>query len=601
MKKRNAMTALLLTVLLLLTACGEPAPADGAASSTENVSNTQAEINTDYFSDRDLENSYDTQGAALIRLNGSSAECSSHDVQISGSTVTITREGTYILTGTLEDGMIVVDTDKGEKVRLVLDGVKIHSAASAPIYIRQTDKVFLTTAEGMENTLSNGGSFVPFDENDIDAVIFSKEDLTLNGMGTLTIISPGGHGVVSKDSLTIAGGSYDISSAGHALVGKDDVCVTGANLTLTAGKDGIHAENKDDAALGYVYIGSGSFAISAQGDGISAGSFLTIDGGSFDIVAGGGSVNGEEKASDNWGNFMGGPGGRGQGGPMGGPGGPGGIGNRPDDAVAEEDSTSMKGIKADGELAIYAGSFVIDSADDAIHSNTNIVIHGGSYTLSTGDDAMHGEDSLLIRGGQVSIPTCYEGLEAYEVCIEGGAFDIHASDDGINAAGGTDASGINGGRDGKFGGGFMGDTGGNIEIAGGTLTICAGGDGLDSNGTLTMSGGYVYVVNPSAGDTSVLDSAQKPVITGGTYIGLGASQMMAESFSTDSPQGVIACTVGSQPAGAQIRITDEAGNEILAIEAEYDFVLMIVSTPDIQKNTVYQITVDSLSGEITSG
>lgn len=163
------------------------------------------------FSDRDFEVGYAESESAIILLNGDSAACSSDTVRISGSTVTIMDEGTYILSGTLNDGMIIVNSDKKDKTQLVLDGVSIHSETSAPIYILQSDKVFITMAEDSENTLSNGGSFTAIDENNIDAVIFSKEDLTLNGSGTLTITSPAGHGIVSKDSLTITSGTYDIS------------------------------------------------------------------------------------------------------------------------------------------------------------------------------------------------------------------------------------------------------------------------------------------------------------------------------------------------------------------------------------------------------
>lgn len=179
----------------------------------------------------------------------------------------------------------------------------------------------------------------------------------------------------------------------------------------------------------------------------------------------------------------------------------------------------------------------------------------------------------------------------------GGDYVIHANDDGLNAAGGTDGSGSGGGRDGMFGG-SMSSGNGSIEISGGKLTIYASGDGMDANGTLTISGGYTYVTNPTSGDTSVLDSDTAPVITGGTYIGIGITTMMAETFSTSSSQGVIACTVGSQAAGSEISITDADGNTVLSLESEYAVAIVIISTPDIVKGETYELVVGTASGSI---
>ena len=202
--------------------------------------------------------------------------------------------------------MIIIDAEKTDKLQLVLDGVSIHSETSAPLYVRQADKVFITLADGTENTLSNGGGFAAIDENNIDGVIFSKDDLTLNGSGSLIVTSPAGHGIVSKESLTVTSGNYTVSAASHALEGKDDICVANAEFILSSGKDALHAENGDDTALGFIYIQSGSFTIQAEGDGLSAASELRIDGGSFTITTGGGSVNGAKSSSDGWGAFSGG-------------------------------------------------------------------------------------------------------------------------------------------------------------------------------------------------------------------------------------------------------------------------------------------------------
>ena len=399
-KHRISLISLLLTctlLLSLLSGCGQTSSTgsdnnDGSnsvVSSSENSDNassdTSAENTTDVselFSDRDFETDYDESKSAKITLSGDSASCSSDAVEISGSTITIKDEGTYILSGTLDNGMIIVNADKTDKTQLVLNNVSIHSETSAPVYILQADKVFITIAEGSSNTLSNGGTFTAIDDNNIDAVIFSKEDLTLNGAGTLTITSPAGHGIVSKDSLKLTSGTYDISSASHALTGKDDVCIANANFTLTSGKDGIHAENTDDTALGLVYIQSGTFTIASEGDGISAASYMQIDDGNFNIISGGGSANAQDKTSDSWGNFIGG--GMGGGGRVRGSDRNSTMGNSAGKASAagsagtdrngtatdtgadattdtdsDDDSTSIKAIKASGNLTINGASCII--------------------------------------------------------------------------------------------------------------------------------------------------------------------------------------------------------------------------------------------------
>lgn len=164
----------------------------------------------------------------------------------------------------------MVDAGDTEKVQLVLAGADITSSTSAAIYALEADKVFITSAENTENTLTNGGEYIAIDDNNIDAVIFAKTDLTLNGSGSLTINAQAGHGVVSKDDLLITGGNYTITSASHGLSGKDCVAIADGVLTITSGKDGIHAENSDDLTLGWLYIKDGSFTILSQGDAVSA-------------------------------------------------------------------------------------------------------------------------------------------------------------------------------------------------------------------------------------------------------------------------------------------------------------------------------------------
>lgn len=593
------------------------------AADQEEPSGTDQEM----FTDRDLDSSYQEEDSVLIQLNGDSAQSSSDSVQISGTTVTITEEATYIISGTLEDGMIIVDVPDSAKPQLVLNGASVTSAQSAALYILEADKVFVTLAEGTENTLANGGTFTAIDDNNIDAALFSKQDLTLNGSGSLTVSSPGGHGIVCKDDLVFTGGTYTVSAASQGLDANDSIRVTGETaLAVQAGKDGLHAENDEDTSLGFVYISGGSLDIEADGDGISAGGSLQIQEGSFQILAGGGSENGSKSSYNSWESFMGGGrGGQpGQAGQMEQPGQSDGTEQpsqsdgteQPAQAVSSEqpmqpgqegspetseeseteDAVSMKGIKAAGALVISGGTFTINSADDGVHANSRITINGGTFAIATGDDAFHADETLTVKDGTVEVTESYEGLEALYLYIQGGELTITASDDGLNAAGGKDASGSTGGRDGMFGGGGMSSSSeGIISISGGTLYINASGDGIDANGAVEMSGGSVTVVGPTQGDTSTLDYDISATITGGTFVGTGAAGM-AQTFS-DSSQGVLSVNVGNQNEGTTVTIADSQGNTVASFEPELSFQVVIYSSPQLTSGETYTITAGSYSQE----
>lgn len=410
-RKTVQMLSVCLATAMLISGCGKETSVSDTTTdqseetvseeaSAENASSdTTVATDAEYFSDRDFEVGYDEEESALILLNGDSAASNSDAVEISGTTVTITDEGTYILTGTLDNGMIIVNSEKTDKTQIVLNGVTIHSETSAPIYILQSDKVFITTAPDTINTLSNGGTFA------------------------------------------------------------------------------------------------------------------------------------------------------------------------------------------------------INSADDAVHSNTSVTVNGGSFDIATGDDAFHAEETLLIADGIIAISESYEGLEGLYVEVTGGEITLTASDDGINAAGGTDASGM-GGRDAMRNPGMSSASNGSIIISGGTIQITASGDGLDANGTLEITGGYTVVCGPTQGDTATLDYDVSGTISGGTFIGTGASGM-AQSFS-DSSQGVVAVSVGNQSAGTTFQLSDSDGNIILTHTPELSYQVVILSSLDIVAGETYTITVGTSSGEITA-
>ena len=324
-----------------------------SASSDESTS----DFITDAFSKRDLAGTYDADEAIAITLNGSSASASASGVTVNGSVVTITETGTYVLSGTLDNGYVVVNVSKEDKVQLVLNGVDISSETFAPIYVASADKVFITLADGSENTLTNGGSFVQIDDNNVDAVIFSRDDLTLNGEGSLTIVSPAGHGITCKDDLVITGGTYAITAAKHGIEANDSLAVSDGSFTIRAGKDGIHVENDDDDTLGNIYIEDGSFTITCGDDGIHANTMIVIDGGSFSI-------------------------------------------------------TAAEGIEAtyitinDGDITISASDDGINAAKKSTAYTPTVEINGGSITISMGAGDTDGIDfngNIVMNGGTVNV------------------------------------------------------------------------------------------------------------------------------------------------------------------------------------------------------
>ncbi len=559
--RRMKRWIILLTGLMLLLSAGAHASAAQDASLPADAG--------DMFTDRDLEIGYDEETSAYITLSSQSISTTSATVEIAGGAVTIREEGVYILSGTLEDGMIIIDAGDTQKVQLVLNGVSITSATSAAIYVRSADKVFITTAAATENTLANGGTYVAIDDNNIDAVIFSKSDLTLNGAGTLTIQAAAGHGVVSKDDLVFASGTYQITAADHGISGKDSVRIASGSYAITSGKDGIHAENADDASLGFLYIAGGAFSITAEGDGLSAASYLWIADGEFDILSGGGSANVSQDASTGQWSFW----------------------NH--EQTSDDSDISAKGIKSSVNVTIQQGVFRLDSADDALHSNDSLTLLGGTFAIATGDDGIHADGAVLISDGTIDISESYEGIEGLTIDITGGVINLVSSDDGLNAAGGNDSSGF-----GRFGGDMFSSTdGAYIHIAGGSLYIDASGDGIDSNGDLLVSGGEVYVCGPTNSGNGALDYSGEGTVTGGTVISVGAAGM-AQNFGSASTQGVIMVNVGSASAGSTITLSDSQGNVLLSWQASKSYASVVVSCPGIVQGETYTLTADGSSTQV---
>jgi len=566
-------------------------------------------------------------GSITLSPDGSTSTDAS--VRIDGQTVTITQAGTYQIAGTLDDGALIVESAENAKIALVLGGVSIKNSTGAAIQIATADDVTIELAEGTTNVLQSG------EEVDIATATESKEasggalqskvDLKIKGKGSLTVLGYLNNGIHCTKDLKIKNGNISVTALGHGIKGKNSVTVSGGTVTVTSGKDGITSDETENEEKGFVTIEDGEIIITSAGDGVSAETTLTVTGGVISIISGGGSANAQQKTDNmrGWWDF--------------------------DNSASDDNSASCKGLKAGKALVISGGSITIDAQDDALHTDGDMTISGGECILSTGDDGAHAALSLTVLDGKITVLTSYEGLEANQITLADGELDITATDDGINANGGSD--GFSGGFGGGFGGGRGGMGGsfggrrndtnnhsgdmtppdgnapsGNpptmpgqdaadstttddttdkpplLLITGGKITVNADGDGLDSNGNLRVEGGDITVNGPSNGGNGAIDIGTENggagVIAGGTLIALGASSM-AENFGSTSTQCAFLVTMNSFGAGETITITDSQGTVLCTGVTVKSANSVVFSSADLVVGETYTVTIGSTSATVT--
>lgn len=555
-------------------------PSDTIAASTDTSEATEADTSTTTDTTAvatattatkaeasDTLNYDNSEYTAKITFNGSSVSASGKNLNINGTIATIIAGGTYYVSGKLDEGQLIIDAADDKKVTLVFDNVEISNSTASCIHVKNTKKLNVILSDNSSNIL-NCTATLDSETSETDAAFYSKEDVVLKGTGKLTITSRY-NGITSKDSLEIYGGTYEITAGNNGLKGKDNVYIENGNIIITAENDGIKSTNTDDASLGYVSIAGGNINITASGDGISAETDVTISGGTISIVSGGGSANASKASQQmqNFNHFFGQSGGN----------------------TGSADETSCKGIKAGINVTIGAGTIIIDSADDSLHSNANMTINGGKFTLSTGDDGMHSDTLLTINDGNINITKSYEGIESADIIINGGYISVVASDDGMNAAGGNDSS--------QAGGIWGGDRfqmmeGGDqsITINGGYIYINAAGDGVDSNGNINMYGGTVIVNGPTNNGNGALDYDGTFSYNGGSIIASGSSGMLQTPSASSSTVNSICITFNSAiAANSVIKIEDSDGNEILAYTSPKAYNALIVGSSLFEEGKTYKI------------
>ena len=569
MYDRTRIKRTLIVAALCLTIAGTAALSGctGEGGETDNGSTPSGSSSSAVSVEKeDTDSTYSDADSIKINLSGNGASVEGSGANVEGSTIKITSAGTYVVSGNLSDGNIVIDAGKDDQVKLVLNNASISSSSAAAINVQKCRKVLLVLEKGTDNTVSDGGTYSESgsdsdDSASANAAIYAESDLTILGEGTLNVNGNYHNGITSKDTLLITGGNINVTSANHGITGKDNLQVSSGTVNVTSGGDGMRSTNSDEEKtdLGHVIIENGNITINAKGDGIQSEKDLTVSGGTLEVTT---------------------------------------------TASGNDSDTSAKGLKAGSALTVSAGEITIDSADDAMHSNNTLAINGGTVSIKAGDDGIHADSEMTITDGTITITESYEGIEAEKLTVSGGTIDVKSSDDGINCAGGNDQSGF-GGMDGKmkFGGpGGEVSSDASLVISGGTIFINSQGDGVDSNGSIDMSGGTVVINGTTMGGNGILDHGGTMNVTGGTIIGAGTSDMLEMPDSTSSQRTMVVLFDGSQNAGTLIYVTDSSGKVVAAMAPEKNFSCFVLSSPSLSADEEYKVYLGgTASGEETHG
>lgn len=426
--------------------------------------------NSDIFSSRDLRTDIDLEDAIYKTLTNEDYE--------------ITEEGIYVLSGNIDDGQIIINTDSSSKVQLILNNVNITNSKCAAIYVQKADKVFITSPTDTVNNLTS----TSFTDDSIDAVVYSKDDITFNGYGELNITSEE-HGIVGNDDVVFAHSTFNITTKKRGIDANDSIRIASGTFNIKSDKDAIRTDT-DDFTKGFVYINDGIFNIASQSDVFDVSGILEIIDGDFELSSGGGFVKVLNEIT---------------------------VGEGSNGYIPETDSLeySMKCMKSEG-LIISGGNFDMQSYEDVIHSNKNLLIEGGYLEILSGDDAVHADDQIFITDGEINITNCYEGIEADFITISGGKISVVGLDDGIN----------------------VGSEDGLLTISGGDIYVNTQGDCIDSNGDFLMTGGYMVLYSEAIytmGDGAV-DISGTISITGGTIVDNNGNEIDPNSTTDNNAQ-----------------------------------------------------------------
>ncbi|GAA3224933.1 carbohydrate-binding domain-containing protein [Oerskovia jenensis] len=565
--------------------------------------------------DEDL--SWDESEEVGISLDGDSARADGDGATVDGSTVTITQAGTYRVTGDLTDGRLVVASSGDGVVRLVLDGASVTSSTTSALVVEDAATAVVVLADGSTNHLEATGAAVDADADgstdEPDAALFSSADLTIGGTGSLDVVSAATDGIASKDGLVIAGGTLTVDAGDDGLRGKDYLVVTDdASVTVTAAADGLKSTNADDETMGYVAVLGGTVDVTSGDDGIQAETDAIVADATVKITAAGGP--GTEVADDASAKGI-----------------KGDVGVVVGGSATVDVSAADDGLHSNGAVSVSGGNLSLASGDDGVHADGDLTITGGTLTVSESVEGLEGA-TITLAGGDVDITASDDGVNAAggtstdttgtgtaqegpapqdgqapddftppadgerptlpdgTVPGDGTAGAPPARPDGEMPSGEMPDGAAPGGQAGGQGGGAPGGEAAgdySLTISGGTLVVDAGGDGLDSNGTLEITGGTTVVQGPTNAGNGALDVNGTFTISGGTLLAAGSSGM-AVAPDTDSSQGWVAANLDqSAVAGTVVHVLAEDGTTLVSYEVTKDTQNVVYSSPEIETGATY--------------
>lgn len=541
MKNFRLIFALVSVVFMTaFLSCGSDSD-DVSSTETPGSEDTTDDATSENGEDHDSADDYTWDESAIVEitLSGTFISVNGSGATVDGTTVTINSSGVYRITGSLSDGQVIVNSDDEATVKILLNGVDITCSDSAPIFVEDAEKVVVYLTTGTTNELTDGTNYVLNSDEEPNATLFSKSDLTIFGEGYLVVDGNYNDAIGSKDGLIIASGTFTINAVDDGIRGKDYLIIKDGSFDITSGGDGLSSDNEDNTELGYIFIQAGTFDItSTSGDGIQAETDLLISDGDFTIKTGSGGTS------------------------------------------TYSGTDSKKGLKGVVSIIVDGGTFNISSNDDALHSNNNIAINGGEFVITSGDDGIHADTELGINGGTIKITKSYEGIESSLIRINDGDINIVASDDGVNVAGGNDSSGQ---------GGYTQTGNYYLYINGGNIVVNATGDGLDANGSIEMSDGVVIVNGPTSSGNGALDYDRTFKITGGFFIAVGSSGMAQAPGTSSSQYSVMVTFKSTVTAGKLFNIQTSTGEEIVTFAPVKSYQCVVFSSPNLKSGSSYNV------------
>jgi hypothetical protein len=457
-----------------------------------------------------------------------------------------------VLSGTLDDGMVIVNATKDDKIQLVFDGVNISNSTGCAVFVASADKVFVTLADGTTNTLSDGATYsLDADNDEPYAALFSKDDLTINGSGSLTVNGNYQHGICSKDDLRITGGDITVTSVADAIRGRDSLAILDGTFTINSGEDAIKSNNDEDLAKGYVSIDGGTYTINAGDDAIHGESWLRVSEGDIAI------------------------------------------------AKCYEGLEATQVYVNGGNISIVASDDGINAAGGMLANSTNT--GGGAGDFAEGAGGGRGMGGGKFDGADSSDPSANASkgadaqsnqTDATSSATKTTSFAVSNTSDTASDSPSTQIAAQTGIG---AGGGISSDLY-KIEINGGYISVMAAGDAIDSNGSAVVNGGTLLISCSSNNADEALDYELSGTLNGGTVVLIGPTGMSG-GFSNASQAFIY--TRASGKAGDNVTLANTDGAVLVTMQAQSSFTTVCISTPEIVDGTTYNLVIGGTVSDST--